>query len=103
MPAVTVRSSPKGLPIATTVSPGIRSDRCDPAFSALLIALNSLLRKAIRQIEEYFAGKRRRFDLPMAPAASPFQEKVRHQCCLEPEGLNTHEVYINGMSTSLPM
>lgn len=38
---------------------------------------DKLLRKAIRQIEEYFAGKRRRFDLPMAPAASPFQQRVR--------------------------
>jgi tRNA uridine 5-carboxymethylaminomethyl modification enzyme len=32
-----------------------------------------------------------------------FPEKKRHQFFLEPEGLNTHEVYINGMSTSLPM
>lgn len=38
---------------------------------------DKLLRRAIRQIEEYFAGKRRRFDLPMAPAASPFQARVR--------------------------
>lgn len=32
-----------------------------------------------------------------------FPDKTRHQFFLEPEGLNTHEVYINGMSTSLPM
>ena len=32
-----------------------------------------------------------------------FPEKAQHQFFLEPEGLNTHEVYINGMSTSLPM
>ncbi len=32
-----------------------------------------------------------------------FPEKREHQFFLEPEGLNTHEVYINGMSTSLPM
>src|ERR1700754_273270 len=32
-----------------------------------------------------------------------FPEKTRHQFFLEPEGLNTHEVYVNGMSTSLPM
>ena len=32
-----------------------------------------------------------------------FPEKTSHQFFLEPEGLNTHEVYINGMSTSLPM
>jgi tRNA uridine 5-carboxymethylaminomethyl modification enzyme len=32
-----------------------------------------------------------------------FPDKLQHQFFLEPEGLNTHEVYINGMSTSLPM
>jgi tRNA uridine 5-carboxymethylaminomethyl modification enzyme len=32
-----------------------------------------------------------------------FPDKMQHQFFLEPEGLHTHEVYINGMSTSLPM
>jgi tRNA uridine 5-carboxymethylaminomethyl modification enzyme len=32
-----------------------------------------------------------------------FPDKTQHQFFLEPEGLHTHEVYINGMSTSLPM
>jgi tRNA uridine 5-carboxymethylaminomethyl modification enzyme len=32
-----------------------------------------------------------------------FPDKIQHQFFLEPEGLNTHEVYVNGMSTSLPM
>jgi tRNA uridine 5-carboxymethylaminomethyl modification enzyme len=32
-----------------------------------------------------------------------FPDKEQHQFFLEPEGLNTHEVYVNGMSTSLPM
>jgi len=32
-----------------------------------------------------------------------FPEKTQHQFFLEPEGLHTHEVYVNGMSTSLPM
>src|SRR3982075_3001588 len=26
-----------------------------------------------------------------------------HQLYLEPEGLNTHEIYVNGLSTSLPV
>src|SRR5579875_638468 len=30
-----------------------------------------------------------------------FPEKRRHQIFLEPEGLDTHEVYVNGMSTSM--
>jgi tRNA uridine 5-carboxymethylaminomethyl modification enzyme len=32
-----------------------------------------------------------------------FPDKGMHQLFLEPEGLNTHEVYVNGMSTSLPV
>ncbi|MBF0530044.1 MAG: tRNA uridine-5-carboxymethylaminomethyl(34) synthesis enzyme MnmG [Deltaproteobacteria bacterium] len=32
-----------------------------------------------------------------------FSEKTRHQVFLEPEGLTTHEVYPNGVSTSLPL
>src|SRR5579872_4342801 len=32
-----------------------------------------------------------------------FPDKVTHQLFLEPEGLNTHEIYVNGMSTSLPV
>lgn len=31
-----------------------------------------------------------------------FPDKDRHQLFLEPEGYNTHEVYLNGFSTSLP-
>ncbi len=31
-----------------------------------------------------------------------FPDKETHQLFLEPEGLNTHEIYVNGMSTSLP-
>jgi tRNA uridine 5-carboxymethylaminomethyl modification enzyme len=32
-----------------------------------------------------------------------FPDKATHQLFLEPEGLNTHEIYVNGMSTSLPV
>jgi tRNA uridine 5-carboxymethylaminomethyl modification enzyme len=32
-----------------------------------------------------------------------FPDKETHQIFLEPEGLHTHEVYVNGMSTSLPV
>src|SRR5262249_7395409 len=32
-----------------------------------------------------------------------FQDKDRHQIVLEPEGIDTHEIYVNGMSTSLPI
>lgn len=31
-----------------------------------------------------------------------FPDKTRHQIFLEPEGLDTNEIYVNGMSTSMP-
>src|SRR5215472_11511563 len=34
---------------------------------------------------------------------SKFPDKETHQLFLEPEGLNTHEIYVNGMSTSMPI
>ncbi|MBV9403878.1 MAG: tRNA uridine-5-carboxymethylaminomethyl(34) synthesis enzyme MnmG [Acidobacteriaceae bacterium] len=32
-----------------------------------------------------------------------FPDKPRHQIFLEPEGVDTHEIYVNGMSTSMPI
>ncbi len=32
-----------------------------------------------------------------------FPDKPQHQVFLEPEGLDTHEIYVNGMSTSMPI
>lgn len=35
-----------------------------------------VLRAAKKQLDEYFAGRRRRFDLPLAPQGTPFQLAV---------------------------
>jgi methylated-DNA-[protein]-cysteine S-methyltransferase len=35
-----------------------------------------VLREAIRQLREYFGGSRSRFDVPLAPAGTPFQRRV---------------------------
>ena len=35
-----------------------------------------LLRKAKKQLSEYFAGERKVFDLPLSPEGTPFQKKV---------------------------
>ena len=35
-----------------------------------------LLRRAAEELREYLAGERRKFDLPLCPAGTPFQQKV---------------------------
>lgn len=37
---------------------------------------DSVLRAARTQLDEYFAGRRQRFDLPLAASGTPFQESV---------------------------
>jgi methylated-DNA-[protein]-cysteine S-methyltransferase len=45
-----------------------------------------LLEKAGRQLTEYFAGARMVFDLPLAPAAAPFQRRMREAMIAIPYG-----------------
>lgn len=45
-----------------------------------------LLVLAARQLEEYFDGARRRFDLPIAPEGTPFQRDVWRALCEIPFG-----------------
>ncbi len=47
--------------------------RADPGGSE---TASRTLAEARRQLDEYFAGTRRRFDLPLAPAGTPFQHAV---------------------------
>ncbi len=35
-----------------------------------------LIKEAVKQLDEYFNGLRQSFDLPLAPAGTPFQQKV---------------------------
>jgi methylated-DNA-[protein]-cysteine S-methyltransferase len=37
---------------------------------------NKIIRQTCSQLDEYFAGKRKTFELPLAPAGTGFQEKV---------------------------
>lgn len=36
----------------------------------------SMIEKCIQEFEEYFSGKRRTFDVPLAPSGTPFQQAV---------------------------
>ena len=44
------------------------------------------LREPVRQLQEYFAGKRKDFDLVLAPQGTPFQQTVWKQLCRIPYG-----------------
>jgi len=43
-------------------------------------------REVVRQLAAYFAGERRRFDLPLDPAGTPFQLSVWRALCAIPYG-----------------
>ncbi len=45
-----------------------------------------LLAGAVQQLEDYFDGKLRDFDLPLAPAGTPFQQRVWHEMAKIPFG-----------------
>jgi methylated-DNA-[protein]-cysteine S-methyltransferase len=65
-----------GFAARTPVDPAWRRD--DPAFA-----------EAARQLAEYFAGDRRAFDLPLAPAGTPFQRQVWAALTTLPYGATT--------------
>lgn len=48
----------------------------DPEWQKQRRSLPGPLRKAKRQLLEYFGGARREFDLPLAPAGTAFQRRV---------------------------
>ena len=45
-----------------------------------------LLKRAQKQIDEFFAGSHRKFDLPLVPARTAFQQRVREAMISIPSG-----------------
>ena len=54
----------------------VRVDFADVLPAGGIDRETSLLREAARQLNEYFAGRRQVFDLPLRPTGTPFQQKV---------------------------
>jgi tRNA uridine 5-carboxymethylaminomethyl modification enzyme len=67
--------------------------------------LHKLLQDNIKQSPLYsgkIVGIGPRYCPSIEDKVVKFADKERHQVFLEPEGLDTHEVYLNGLSTSMP-
>ena len=79
-PARVVVETPIGPLLVTAEGPAVTEvllpNTGAAALGTMAGTLPSVLRRAARQLEEYFAGKRRRFSVPLAPAGTPFQVAV---------------------------
>jgi len=74
----------------------LRLDACDDELVALWLpnaeppdvplGSSRVLARAAKQLDEYFAGKRREFDLPIAPRGTGFQQRVWRALCAIPFG-----------------
>jgi len=52
----------------------------------LQTSTNPLTKETCKQLDEYFAGKRKKFDLPLAPEGTPFQQAAWRQLQQIPYG-----------------
>jgi methylated-DNA-[protein]-cysteine S-methyltransferase len=53
-----------------------RHAKAIPAVRAARPGADRVLREAAIQLDDFFAGRRTRFDLPLAPRGTPFQARV---------------------------
>lgn len=96
-----------GMPEPAVCAAGAAAAGCDPAFplgrhpgiadgpaAASAVPADAvrnddtppLLQEAARQLAAYFAGRLRRFELPLRPAGTPFQQRVWAALCEIPYG-----------------
>jgi len=57
-----------------------------PAGTKKIAPTTTLLTEAVKQLDEYFKGNRRRFDLPLKVNGTPFQQKVLKEVMKVPFG-----------------
>jgi len=74
-----VRESQGAIVALEWLRPGRASGRHDDARGAAPRSVSALLVEAGGQLHEYFTGRRRTFDLPLAPAGSAFHQNVWRQ------------------------
>ena len=88
------------------LTPGIRREQIKCYISYTSDETLRILREAIPRSPLYsgqIEGVGPRYCPSIEDKVVKFPDKGRHQIFLEPEGLDTYEVYVNGMSTSMPI
>src|SRR5881409_4001408 len=68
--------------------------------------VKDVIRRHLRESALYggaISGRGPRYCPSVEDKVVKFPDAKRHQVFLEPEGLDTHELYVNGLSTSLPI
>jgi len=69
--------SPVGELLLTEADGALTALQMEPfAERPTTTSRNSLLTKARKQLDRYFAGRLTQFDLPLAPAGSPFMQHI---------------------------
>ncbi|MGL6225357.1 MAG: methylated-DNA--[protein]-cysteine S-methyltransferase [Thermoguttaceae bacterium] len=72
--------------VARTVIKTVSKTVAKTVSSPMIERRTDLLKRAVQELEEYFGGKRRLFDLPLAPSGTPFMQKVWNQLIQVPFG-----------------
>jgi len=99
------RGDPEPTPFSF-LTPGIDRAQIECHIAYTTEQTHQILRDAIPRSPLYsgqIEGIGPRYCPSIEDKVVKFPEKIRHQIFLEPEGLDTYEVYVNGMSTSMPI
>ena len=84
---VTVATSAEGLVLVALEEREAALARLARRFPKAVVAEGgALCEAALAQLAEYAAGKRTRFELPLAPGGTPFQQSVWEAVCAVPYG-----------------
>lgn len=92
------------IPLSFGEGPGVKPLPCHITYTNQ--AVHDVLKTGFEKSPMYsgrIQGLGPRYCPSIEDKITRFSERERHQLFVEPEGWNTHEIYVNGFSTSLPV